>query len=108
WFNVIILLDDADFSFYCNSSSPCTYTHPRIQYIDFDIDFLVQKDFTFEIVDLDEYEINKQRYSYPPAIQQSIERGIHQLQDLIESRTDPFNEQFIQKWYDTYARWKGG
>lgn len=102
WFNIITLLKDNDFYFYCNLSSPFTYTHPIVQYIDFDIDVIVHSDFTYDIVDIDEYEMNKQRFSYPPTVQHSISRDLQRLQTWINNRKDPFNESFVNQWYELY------
>lgn len=98
WFNVIILFNEDGFYYYCNISSPFELKKHELHYIDFDIDFIVQSNFSYEIVDLDEYKKNKQIYAYPNQIQAEIQLAKKQVEQLIKQRKSPFSKSFIRKW----------
>ncbi|HLS23578.1 MAG TPA: DUF402 domain-containing protein [Pseudogracilibacillus sp.] len=98
WFNVIVLLLDDDYLYYCNISSPFTKKGHVLTYIDYDIDVIVRSDYSYEIVDVDEYKYHKEKYHYPESVMENIDQALEQIQLFIKSRKDPFNEDFVQKW----------
>ena len=61
-------------------------------YVDLDIDVLVQTDFSYQILDLDEFERHTRVFSYPPEVQESTRNALAELILRIESRQFPFNE----------------
>lgn len=104
WFNVVVLFKSAiDYSFYCNISSPPTYDSGVIQYIDYDVDVTVNKDNRYKIVDIDEFEENKTIMNYPTSIINKIDAEVVILKSWIQKKQNPFNEQFVQTWYDRYV-----
>ena len=98
WFNIIYLFQEARPFYYCNLSSQFTYDNQTIRYIDYDIDFIVQLNHTFKIVDQDEYKENKLRYHYPKTIEKQLGRAKQDLKTWIKQHRDPFNETFINRW----------
>jgi len=104
WFNIVMLYKSAtDYSFYCNISSPPAYDSGIIQYIDYDVDVIVNKDNRFKIVDIDEFAENKIKMNYSTSITEKIDAEIPILTSWIQKAQNPFNEQFVQTWYDRYA-----
>ncbi len=102
WFNIITIFQDNNYYYYCNLSSPFTYKNKSLQYIDYDIDVIVQSDLNYEIVDQAEYKVNKEKYCYPSAVDQSIEEGLHSLIEWIHLKKGPFKQSFPGKWLDVY------
>lgn len=102
WFNIIILFTKDDYYFYCNISSPFTWHHEEVHYIDYDIDIIVRSNLTYTIVDRDEYNIHKRKYNYPSSLQQNIEKAIRQLMYRIKNQKEPFSPSFINKWSSLY------
>lgn len=101
WFNIIIMFDEAGkYSFYCNIASPYSIDKNVLSYIDYDIDVIVQQDFTYKIVDIDEYEKHESLWGYTHKIKQQISKAINVLLQMIETKQAPFNEQFVYYWYD--------
>lgn len=101
WFNVIIMFDETgNYSFYCNIGSPYSINKNVLSYIDYDIDIIVQQDFTYEIIDIDEYEKHGALWGYSHTIKQQISAAIEVLLEMIETKQAPFNEQFVDYWYD--------
>lgn len=105
WFNIIFLWTDVPF-YYCNMSSPCTYNRESgvLQYVDYDIDVLVQQDGTYEIVDEKEYEENCQYYAYPSNVQQQITKQLDELIKWITTRQGPFQHDVMQQYIELYKQ----
>jgi uncharacterized protein len=79
-------------NFYCNVNQPPSFDGHVLSYIDLDIDVLVAPDFTYKILDVEDFERNAQHYAYPAAVQANAHRALEDLIALIESRAFPFNE----------------
>src|SRR5690625_927493 len=76
WNNVIYIYHEQCQYFYCNISSPFTYCNNILSYIDYDLDLIVQNDFSFQIVDEDELLLNKRKMNYSEEIERNIEEGV--------------------------------
>ena len=79
-------------NFYCNINQPPSFDGRVLSYIDLDIDVLVAPDFTYKILDVDDFEENAKRYAYPDEVQANARTALAELISLIETRTFPFNE----------------
>lgn len=106
WFNIVIVIKETDYYYYCNLSTPFTYKKAILQYIDYDIDVIVQSDLTYTIVDQKEFKENKNRYDYPLSIQYTIQHHLFILQEWINHQKDPFNKEFFDRWYHTFSHIK--
>lgn len=94
WYNVF-RFSDADRrlkNFYCNVNQPPHFDGRVLTYIDLDIDVLVAPDFSYKILDVDDFEANGRRYNYPEEVQAQARRALEELIGLIETRAFPFNE----------------
>ncbi|MGI9037038.1 MAG: DUF402 domain-containing protein [Pyrinomonadaceae bacterium] len=96
WYNVFRFHEpEGDLrNFYCNINQPPSISDKVLNYIDLDIDVLVRKDFSFEILDLDEFETNSVRFGYAEEIFLNVERSLCELLNLIKTRQFPF--EFIK------------
>ena len=94
WYNVFRFLRDTGETrlWYCNINLPPIIEGSLITYVDLDIDVLVQTDFSYQILDLDEFERHARIFSYPPEVQESTQNALAELILRIESRQFPFNE----------------
>ena len=94
WYNVFRFSDKSGTlkNFYCNVNQPPSFDGRVLSYIDLDIDVLVAPDLTYKILDLEDFEENARRYSYPEDVQANAHRAVKELTELIESRAFPFNE----------------
>lgn len=83
---------DGEFrNFYCNLNLPPIFANNILNYVDMDIDILIWKDFSVEILDMDEYETNIQKYGYPGEIQQKILQSLEDLLKKIKEKAFPFD-----------------
>lgn len=78
-------------NFYCNVNQPPVCTGNVLDYIDLDIDVLVWKDFSYEILDLDEYENNVIMFDYPTDLKVRIAESLQEILNRIKKRSFPFN-----------------
>ncbi len=93
WYNVFRFSDSEQTlkRFYCNINVPPRFDGRILSYIDLDIDVLVEPDFTYQILDEDDFEQNAKRYPYPEDVQANAHAALAELIQLIESGSFPFN-----------------
>ena len=84
WYNVFRFND----RFYCNVTQPPSFDGSILTYVDLDIDVLVESDFSYKILDLEDFE----NYSYPTGVKQNARQALADLISLVEARTFPFDE----------------
>ncbi len=95
WYNVFCFLhpDGSLRNYYCNVNIAPGFDGQVLSYVDLDIDILVQTDFSYAILDLDEFEENAKRYGYPNTVVENAQLAVQQLVQLIENRSFPFADQ---------------
>ena len=77
--------------FYCNINTPPTFESGALTFVDLDVDVLVQPDYSFEVLDEDEFERHAELYRYPAAYHSKVQEALDELRHLIENRQFPFN-----------------
>lgn len=97
-FNVIILFTASGYYYYCNMASPFSLDEKTVWYIDYDIDIIVQADYSYEIVDEDEFVQNKEKYQYPQLLIEQLKASQTVLEAWIEHGHGPFSQDFIPRW----------
>jgi uncharacterized protein len=98
WYNVFRFLneDGGTALYYCNINTPPKLEGDMLSYVDLDIDVLAQQDFSFEILDLQEFEVNAARYGYPDELKSQARAALDELVRMIESRQFPFDENKLK------------
>ena len=96
WYNVFRFHEpDGKFrNFYCNVNMPPVFKNGFLDYVDLDIDVLVEKDFSYQILDLEEFEENARLYLYPNDLREKVAASLSELICLIENRIFPFDYKF--------------
>jgi len=84
WYNVFRFND----RFYCNVAEPPSFDGSLLTYVDLDIDVLVEQDFSYRILDLEDFET----YPYPAEVKQKARHAVAELLSLVEARSFPLNE----------------
>jgi uncharacterized protein len=77
--------------FYCNLNMPPAFADGVLDYVDLDIDVLVRKDFSFEILDLEEFEENAEKFGYSDKLKSKIQKTLEELLQIIDKRKFPFD-----------------
>ena len=54
-------------------------------------DILVQPDFSYQVLDLDEFAMNAERYGYPEQIKRQSQSAVDELISMIDTRQFPFS-----------------
>jgi hypothetical protein len=93
WYNVFRFAqaDGSLRNYYCNVNVPPTFDGETLSYVDLDLDILVGPDFSYQILDVDDFERNAKHYGYPAEVQANARRAIDELVEMIETRAFPFS-----------------
>jgi protein associated with RNAse G/E len=70
-----------------------------VKYIDYELDVKVFPDGAWKILDKDEYAQAKLSMDYPEDIDKILWAQLDELIKTIKSKSGPFNQEFIDKWY---------
>jgi protein associated with RNAse G/E len=94
WYNIFRFIEPSGElrNYYCNVNVPPTFDGQILSYVDLDTDILIEPDFSYRVLDLDEFEQNAARYGYPLEVRQNAEAALRALINLIEKRAFPFSE----------------
>lgn len=104
WFNIIGIIKKDGLHYYCNIASPYTIDEEALKYIDYDLDIKVLDDYSYTILDRNEYNKHMERMSYSSELKQILEKELLTLRSMIENREDPFNEEVVTNWFNEYKK----
>ncbi len=79
-------------NYYCNVNKPPVFSGDTLDYVDLDIDVLIKKDLSHEVLDLDEFLENSVRYGYGPQIEKKAEESLEEILTLFRERKFPFED----------------
>jgi uncharacterized protein len=93
WYNIFRFAqpDGSLRNYYCNVNQPPNFDGSTLSYVDLDLDILVAPDFSYQILDNDDFETNAKRYGYTEQVQANARRAIAELVTMIETRAFPFS-----------------
>ncbi|MDT7690441.1 MAG: uncharacterized protein QOE46_3200 [Acidobacteriota bacterium] len=77
--------------FYCNINTPPLLEARALSFIDLDVDVLVNPDYSYTILDEDEFERHAELYSYPPLYRTHVQKSLEEIIRLIETQEFPFS-----------------
>lgn len=75
---------------YCNIHLPPRLKGGVLGFVDLDIDVLVAPDFSYRILDEDEFDANAAAYGYPSDVRRRARQALDELLTLIHERGFPF------------------
>ncbi len=78
-------------NYYCNINKPPTFNDNVLNYIDLDLDILVWKDFSYILLDQEEYLENSKLFNYKAETIAKVSESIFELKSMIYSRKFPFD-----------------
>lgn len=93
WFNIFRFHepDGSLRNFYCNINMPPIFKDKVLDYVDLDIDVLIWRDFSIQILDTDEFEENSKKYNYSSEIKNKADESLKKILELVEKRGFPFD-----------------
>ena len=94
WYNVFRFVEPTGElrNFYCNVNVPPVLQNDVLSYIDLDMDVLVAPDFSYSVLDEDEFAANAARFNYPREVLDKSQSALKELISLIEERAFPFGD----------------
>lgn len=78
-------------NFYCNINTPARLEEGFLTFIDLDIDVLVKPDFSYQVLDVEEFEAHARQFGYPIQYRARTMETLRELISLIEKRAFPFS-----------------
>jgi len=78
-------------NYYCNINQPPEFDGKILSFVDLDIDVLVAPDFSYRILDEEEFIAHAERYGYPAFVREMVPHALAELIRLIERRNYPFD-----------------
>lgn len=78
-------------NYYCNVNRPAEFGDEILSFVDLDIDVLVAPDFSYTILDEDEFEAHAAEFGYDDALRERVRESLSELIGLIEARSFPFD-----------------
>jgi protein associated with RNAse G/E len=78
-------------NFYGNINTPPRLEGDTLSFIDLDIDVLVRPDFSYTILDEDEFEQHARHFDYPEEFSARALKALDELRTLIDRRDFPFD-----------------
>jgi hypothetical protein len=93
WYSVFLFREPTGEArnFYCNVNTPALLDDCTLSFVDLDVDVLVRTDFSFQILDEEEFETHAELYNYPPLYRRRVQESIAELVSMIEGRQFPFS-----------------
>ena len=76
-------------NFYCNLNMPPSFSDGILDYVDLDIDVVVWPDFSYKVLDLDDYEENAVLFGYSHEVKAMVEATLKELLERIAIKDLP-------------------
>ncbi len=78
-------------NYYCNINAPAQFDGQDLSYVDLDMDILVEPDYSYQVIDRDDFDRNAIHYGYSDETRANALRALDELTALIQTRSFPFN-----------------
>jgi protein associated with RNAse G/E len=81
WYNIFRFAqpDGKLRNYYCNVNVPATFDGETLSYVDLDLDVLVAPDFSYRVLDIEDFERNAKCYGYPTEIHDKARQALDEL-----------------------------
>ncbi len=92
WYNVFRFRepDGTLRNYYCNINQPAEFDGHTLSFVDLDIDILVAPDFTYQVLDEDEFARHAAQLVYPAELRAQVAQAQAELLALVEATRLPF------------------
>lgn len=91
WYNIFRFHEPSgEFrNFYCNVGAPAQFENGVLDYVDLDIDVLIDANSKATVLDCEDYERSIATFGYPTEVQANVERSLHELLEVFEKKEMP-------------------
>lgn len=93
WYSIFLFREPSGEArnFYCNVNTPAHLYEGTLSFVDLDVDVLVRPDFSFQVLDEEEFETHALLYNYTPLYRRRVRETLSELLYMIERRQFPFS-----------------
>jgi len=93
WYNIFRFAqsDGSLRNYYCNVNVPAKFDGETLSYVDLDLDILVNADFSYVVLDREDFEANASVYGYTDEVKANAQQALAELASMIETRAFPFD-----------------
>ena len=93
WYNIFRFAqpDGKLRNYYCNVNVPASFDGKTLSYVDLDLDILVDPDFSYRVLDVEDFERNARVFGYTEEVQGNARHAVDELLNMIVSRAFPFD-----------------
>jgi uncharacterized protein len=94
WYNIFRFAepDGTLRNYYCNVNVPPNFDGETLSYVDLDLDILVDPDFSYRVLDVEDFERNAKHYGYTEEVQANARQALEDLVKMIQGRGFPFSD----------------
>ncbi len=78
-------------NYYCNINQPPKFENNTLNFVDLDIDVLVWADFNVEILDLEEFEQNREKFGYSTELISKTLETLDEVLEIVRLKQFPFD-----------------
>jgi protein associated with RNAse G/E len=91
WYNIFRFHEPSgEFrNFYCNVSAPAQFENGVLDYVDLDIDVLIDANSKVTVLDREDYERSIATFGYPVEVQANVELSLHELLEFFDKKEMP-------------------
>jgi protein associated with RNAse G/E len=91
WYNIFRFHEPSgEFrNFYCNVGAPAQFENGVLDYVDLDIDVLIDANSKLTVLDREDYERSIVTFGYPAEVQANVERSLNELLEVFEKKEMP-------------------
>jgi protein associated with RNAse G/E len=95
WYNIFRFAqpDGTLRNYYCNVNVPASFDGETLTYVDLDLDILIEPDFSYKVLDVEDFERNAKRYGYTEEVQEKARQALDELVSMIQRRSFPFEPE---------------
>lgn len=93
WYNIFAFFepDGAFRNYYCNICMPPAFDDDVLDYLDLEIDIVIWPDWTYSVLDEDEYARNAEAFDYSQETRRRVAETVNELRAMIEARALPLH-----------------
>ncbi len=102
WFNCVCMIKSTGINYYVNIASPTVFENNVIKYIDYDLDFKVDPEFSIKTLDEFEYKKHKKLYNYSADLDEVINYNFIKVKQSIINKEFPFSHEVVDELYKKY------
>lgn len=102
WFNCVCMIKSTGINYYVNIASPTVFENNVIKYIDYDLDFKVDPEFSIKTLDEFEYKKHKKLFNYSDDLDEVISYNFNKVKQSIINKEFPFSHEVVDELYKKY------